>query len=174
MDPAGADESAITPPCRSESTRRRSLKSNELQLLQPRAGVTENAPKIVSRLVQGAVGGLVLGILAALGLAALSTRLTNSADLRDKTGVEPLVEVPDAGSVKLKRVRQERLRTLANLISLEDLPKPTVIALTDSRGGREARGCRRSAGRVVGAAGRSDRSGLRRQRRVAAGRRCRL
>ena len=40
----------------------------------------------------------MLGILAALGLAALSTRLTNSADLRDKTGVEPLVEMPDAGS----------------------------------------------------------------------------
>ena len=68
--------------------------SNQLQVLQPRAGVTENAPNIVSKLVLGAAGGLVLGILAALGLAALSTRLTNSADLRDKTGVEPLVEVP--------------------------------------------------------------------------------
>ena len=101
--------------------------------------------------MQGAAGGLVLGILAALGLAALSTRLTNAADLRDKTGVEPLVEVPDAGSDKLDRLRQDRLRTLANLVSLEDLPKPTVIALTDSRGGRGARvspkrwpSCRRS------------------------------
>jgi succinoglycan biosynthesis transport protein ExoP len=70
----------------------------------------------------------------------LSTRLTNAGDLRDKTGVEPLVEVPAAGSVKRDRLRQDRLRTLANLVSLEDLPKPTVIALTDSRGGREARG----------------------------------
>src|SRR6185295_863575 len=111
-----------------------------LQLLQSRAGVTENAPKIAGTLVQGAVGGLLLGILAALGLAALSTRLTNSADLRDKTGVEPLVEVPDAGSDKLKRVRQDRFRTLANLVSLEDLRKPSVIAVTDSRGAREARG----------------------------------
>ena len=57
------------------------LKSKTLQFLQPNAGVTEHAPKIVSRLVQGAVGGIVLGILAALGLAALSTRLTNAADL---------------------------------------------------------------------------------------------
>ena len=81
----------------------------------------------------------MLGILAALGLAALSTRLTNSADLRDKTGVEPLVEMPDTGSVKLDSVRQDRLRTLANLVSLEDLPKSTVIALTDSRGGWGAR-----------------------------------
>ena len=117
----------------------RALQSNALQPLQPRAGVTENAPNIASRLVQGAVGGLLLGILAALGLAAVSTRLTNAADLRDKTGVEPLVEVPAAGSVERDRLRQDRLRTLANLISLEDLPKPTVIALTDSRGARGAR-----------------------------------
>ena len=88
----------------------------------------------------GAVGGLLLGILAALGLAALSKRLTNAADLRDKTGLEPLVEVPAAGSVERDRLRRDRLRTLANLVSLEDLPKPTVIALTDSRGGSEARG----------------------------------
>ena len=108
----------------------RALKSNALQLLQPRAGVTENAPKIASRLVQGAAGGLVLGILAALGLAALSTRLTNAADLRDKTGVAPLVEVPDAGSGKLKRVRQERLRTLANL----DQPRRLAQADRHRRG----------------------------------------
>jgi polysaccharide biosynthesis transport protein len=118
----------------------RSIDTNQLLGLQPRAGVTANRPSIVLNLVLGAVGGLVLGILAALGSAVLSTRLTNAADLRDKTGVEPLVEVPAAGSVERDRLRQDRLRTLANLVSLEDLPKPTVIALTDSRGGREARG----------------------------------
>ena len=113
--------------------------AKSLQVLQPRAGVIERAPNISARLLQGAAGGLVLGILAALGLAALSTRLTNSADLRDKTGVEPLVEIPDSGSDELDKLRQNRLRTLAYLISLEDLPKPTVIALTDNRGARGAR-----------------------------------
>ncbi len=113
--------------------------NNLVQVLQSRAGVTENTPKIALKLVLGAAGGLVLGILAALGLAALSTRLTNSADLRDTTGVEPLVEMPKTGSVKLDSVRRDRLGTLANLVSLEDLPKSTVIALTDSRGGRGAR-----------------------------------
>ena len=113
---------------------------NELLFLQAWAGVTEITPNLGLKLGLGAVGGLLLGILAALGLAAVSTRLTNAADLRDKTGVEPLVEVPAAGSVERDRLRQDRLRTLANLISLEDLPKPTVIALTDSRGARGARG----------------------------------
>jgi len=117
----------------------RSNLADQLLGLQARAGVTENAPNIVFTLVKGAAGGLVFGILAALGLAALSTRLTNAADLRDKTGVEPLVEMPDSGSDKLDRLRQDRLRTLANLVSLEELPKPTVIALTNSRGTRGAR-----------------------------------
>lgn len=117
----------------------KSNSSDLLQLLQARAGVTENAPKIVSTLALGAAGGLVLGILAALGLAALSTRLTSSADVRDKTGVEPLVELPRTGSAKRDSERRDRLRTLANLVSLEDLPKSSVIALTDTRGGRGAR-----------------------------------
>jgi capsular polysaccharide biosynthesis protein len=117
----------------------RSDTTNQLQTLQLRAGVTKSAPNIVFNLVLGAVGGLLLGTLTALGLAALSTRLTNSADLRDKTGVEPLVEVPNSGSVELDRLREDRLRTLANIVSLEDLPKSTVITLTDSRGVRGAR-----------------------------------
>jgi len=117
----------------------RSNSSDLLQVLQFRAGVILNTPKIASMLVLGAAGGLVLGILAALGLAALSTRLTNSADIRDKTGVAPLVEVPAAGSVKRDSLRQDRLRTLANLVSLEDLPESAVIALTGTRGGWGAR-----------------------------------
>ena len=117
----------------------RSNSSVLLQELQPRAGVTEHAPRIVSALVRGAAGGLVLGILAALGLAAVSTRLRDSADLQDKTGVESLVEIPDTGSVKSHSVRQDRLRALANLVNLKDSAKPKVIALTDSRGGRAAR-----------------------------------
>jgi Mrp family chromosome partitioning ATPase len=112
---------------------------NELMGLQPRAGVTMNPPKVVLNLVAGAVGGLLLGVLAALGLGTLSTRLTSSADLRDKTGVELLTEVPAAGSVKRDMLREDRLRELTNIVSLEDLPKPAVIAMTDSRGSRGAR-----------------------------------
>jgi succinoglycan biosynthesis transport protein ExoP len=113
--------------------------SGSLQVLQFRAGVAKHAPKISSTLVRGAAVGLVLGILAALALAAWSTRLTNSADLRDKTGIEPLVEMPKSGSIERNSVRRDRLRTLATLVSLQSLPKSTVIALTDSRGGWGAR-----------------------------------
>jgi capsular polysaccharide biosynthesis protein len=113
--------------------------TNKLQVLQLRAGVTKLAPNIVLQLGLRGVAGLLLGILAALAMAALSTRLADSADLLNKTGIEPLVEVPAGGSIERNRLREDRLRTLANIVSLQDLPKSTVVALTDSRGARGAR-----------------------------------
>jgi Mrp family chromosome partitioning ATPase len=118
----------------------RSSVSSQLLGLQPEAGVTENTPNIGSVLARGALGGLVLGILAALGLAALSTRLTNTDDLRDKTDVVPLIELPRPETRGADSVRRERLRVLANIINLEDLPKPTVIALADVGNASAARG----------------------------------
>ncbi|HKP43762.1 hypothetical protein [Mycobacterium sp.] len=113
--------------------------TDQLQELQVRAGVTKNAPNFMFEVALRAAGGLLLGILAALGLAAFSTRLTNSADVLDKTGIEPLVEVPASGSIERNTLRENRLRTLANIVSLQDLPKSTVVALTDIRGARGAR-----------------------------------
>jgi polysaccharide biosynthesis transport protein len=112
--------------------------TNELQDLQLRAGVTTNAKHGVGSLVLPAAGGLLLGLLAALGLGVLSTRLWSSADIREKTDVEPLVEVPESGSVARNRLREHRLRTLANIVSSGDLSMPKVLALTDIRGARGA------------------------------------
>lgn len=113
--------------------------TNQLQDLQSRAGVTKMSPNIVLEFLMRAVGGLILGLLAALGVAALSTRIGNAVDLVDKTGTEPLVEVPAGGSVKRDRLREDRLRTLANIVSLQDLPKSTVVAVADCNGAAGAR-----------------------------------
>lgn len=112
--------------------------TNELQDLQLRAGVTTNPKQGVGGLVLPAAGGLMLGLLAALGLSVLSTRLWSSADIREKTDVEPLVEVPESGSVARNRLREHRLRTLANMVSSGDLSMPKVVAVTDTRGARGA------------------------------------
>lgn len=122
--------------------------NNELQVLQGRAGVSETAPNIVFNLVAGLFGGLLLGILAALCLAALSTRVTNSADLRRRAGVVPLVELPAAKSAGLDKLRTERLRGLANAISLADLPEQKIIVLTGSRVGAGARDVAESLARL--------------------------
>lgn len=112
--------------------------TDQVQELQPRGGVTEIAPDIKIELMLRAGGGLLLGVLAALGLAALSTKLENSTDLLDKTGVETLVDVPAGDSLGQRRLREDRLRRLANIVNLQDLPKSVVVAVTDSRGARGA------------------------------------
>jgi Mrp family chromosome partitioning ATPase len=117
----------------------RSASSNELLSLQPRAGVTESAPSTAFNLLAGLVGGVLLGVLVALGHAAMSPRLTSRADLRDKTAIEPLAEVPAAELLEPGGQRTNSLRALANIIALEDLPRPRIIALTDSSGGHGAR-----------------------------------
>ncbi len=105
--------------------------TNELQDLQLRAGVTTNAKHGVGSLALPAVGGLLLGVLTALGLSVLSTRLWSSGDIREMTDVEPLVEVPESGSVARNRLREQRLRTLADIASSGDLSMPKVLALVD-------------------------------------------
>lgn len=106
--------------------------TNRLTELQLRAGVTESAPAIGFNFAAGILGGLVLGLAAAIGRASLSTKLRTADDLRDKTGFEPLAEVPAEGSVEYAGLRDERIRALANMISLNDVSKSPVIALTDA------------------------------------------
>ena len=116
----------------------RSDLTNQLQALQLRAGVTEVEANRAFAVATRIVGGLLVGVIAALGLAKMSTRLYGHADVLHKTGIEPLLEVPVGGSDKRDKVREGRLRTLANVVSLQDLPKSTVVAITDCRGAREA------------------------------------
>lgn len=117
----------------------RSDSTNQLRDLQLQAGVTAITPNALFELAIRCVGGMLLGVLAALGLAAMSTRIGNAADLLDKTHLEPLVEVPGGGSIESNRLREDRLRTLANFVTLQDQAKSKVIALTDCRGARGAR-----------------------------------
>ncbi len=112
--------------------------TNQLENLQVRAGVVETTPNIALNLAMGTVGGLLLGVMAALGLAATSTRLTGSTEFREKTGLEPLAEIPSGGSVDRDRVREDQLSALANILTLEEMPKSPALALTDSYGVREA------------------------------------
>ncbi|MGA5463065.1 tyrosine-protein kinase family protein [Mycobacterium sp. NPDC050041] len=115
--------------------------TNELLSLNPRAGVTEISPATTFNVMTGALGGLLLGILAALGLAVLSSRLSTLSDIRNRTGVRPLVELPAGAHPQAGTpLREERLRELANTVDAECSPKPGVVVVTDAQGGSEARG----------------------------------
>jgi capsular polysaccharide biosynthesis protein len=113
--------------------------TNQLRDLQLQGGVTTIEPKTRRNVALGAAAGILLGVLAALGMAAVSTQVRNSAELLEKTGVEPLVELPSGGSRPVRRMREDRLRTLANILSIDVSSKSTVVALIDSRGVEGAR-----------------------------------
>lgn len=113
--------------------------TNQLQMFQPRLGIEEKAPSLALNLTLGIVGGLAIGSLAAIAMAAWSGRVKTAADLSDRTGLEALAEIPASRTGNDGNLRDERLRTLANIIAAKNLPKPVVIAVADTDGGRGAR-----------------------------------
>lgn len=112
--------------------------SDQLRDLQLRAGVTKMEPQFAFQIATAALGGVFLGALAALGLAAASTRLMNAGDLVHRTGIEPLADLPRSGSIRGNRLREDRLRMLANFVNLQRQSGSTVVALTDCRGSQGA------------------------------------
>jgi len=113
--------------------------TNQLQLFQPRQGIEEKAPNPKINLILGVLSGLVIGSLAAMALAAWSRRVKTAADLRDRTGLDTLVEVPTADVGKQHPPSDDRIRTLANIIGARNLPKPLVIAVANTDSGPGAR-----------------------------------
>jgi len=118
--------------------------TSQLQDLQLRNGVSEISKRIGENVLFGLAAGVVLGILAALGLASISNRLADSTDMQEKAGIVPLVEIPDTSSARKRLVRGDRLRRLSNLISFEQTTTNTVLAITDARGANAARSLGRS------------------------------
>ncbi|CRK49503.1 conserved exported hypothetical protein [Rhodococcus sp. RD6.2] len=112
--------------------------TNMLQDLQAEAGVVASSPKTAFDLLAATAGGLVLGVLAALGVAALSTRLATADDVREKAGIEPLAEIPHGGSDSRTRLHENGVRQIVNTISRADLPRPAVVAVTAPASGGAA------------------------------------
>jgi Mrp family chromosome partitioning ATPase len=100
-------------------------------------------------IAMGSAAGLVLGVLTALAMAAITKRIGNSTELLEKTGVEPLVELPGPGTSNASEVREDRMLTLASFVSSHIPTKPKVIAVIDSRGSDEARHIAEDLARVL-------------------------
>lgn len=113
--------------------------TNQLQLFQPRQGIEEKTPHLKVNLILGAVGGLVIGSLLAMALAAWSRRVKTAADLRDRTGIDVMVEVPTRDSGRRRPPFDDRIRTLANIIGARNPPTPLVIAVAGTDSGPAAR-----------------------------------
>ncbi|MGH4012318.1 MAG: hypothetical protein ACRDTH_29845 [Pseudonocardiaceae bacterium] len=107
--------------------------TNQLRDLQLNAGVSSTSPNLTQNLPLAVVGGLILGCAAALGFASFENRLTTAHEVREHLSLETLVVIP-RGRSSSDHISTERLKQLANIVSLSDLERPPVIAVTAPRG----------------------------------------
>ncbi|HEY2723622.1 MAG TPA: hypothetical protein VGI84_02940 [Pseudonocardiaceae bacterium] len=105
--------------------------TNKLRPLQLNAGVSENSPNVAQDGALGLVGGLILGCVAALAFAGVENRMSTAHEVRDQLGLETLAVVPGGRSKTSTRV--ERLKRLANIVSLSDLHGSATVAVTSPR-----------------------------------------
>jgi polysaccharide biosynthesis transport protein len=108
--------------------------TNQLRDLQLHAGVSSTSPNLIQNLPLAVVGGLILGCAAALGFASFENRLTTAHEIREHLGLETLAVIPSGRSSSDEHTRTERLKQLANIVSLSDLDRPPVIAVTAPKG----------------------------------------
>jgi Mrp family chromosome partitioning ATPase len=104
--------------------------TNELQMLQRDAGVSGSRPNILANVALGGAGGLVLGVLAALALAALRGRAASGAEIEQRFGVRVLAELRPGRSAKARQDRAVRIERFANALGPQGHPRPFVVAVT--------------------------------------------
>lgn len=104
--------------------------SNQLKELQLNAGVSSSSPNLPVNVALGLVGGLIMGCLAALGLASFEKPLATSYNLRREFELRTLATVGRTSG----RSGEGRLRLqgLANIVVLSDLDRPTVVSVTSA------------------------------------------
>lgn len=107
--------------------------SSQLRELQLNAGVSTLAPHLAQNTALALVGGLVLGCVVALAFAGVENRLATAHEVRDRLGLDTLVSLPGGRSKTANRIRTQRFKQLANVVSLGDLGPPATVAITSPR-----------------------------------------
>ena len=110
----------------------RASQVNVLQELQFDGGVTEQQPSWSTNILLALMGGLILGILAALLASEVSRRITSRQEAI--SGLSPLVEVPEGGRADVVEERRLRFRQLAEIVAGQ-LPGRAAVAVTEPVGG---------------------------------------
>ncbi|GAY12250.1 hypothetical protein [Pseudonocardia sp. N23] len=105
--------------------------SNQLQDLQLASGVSASASGLVTSAGLALVGGLILGCLAAIGLAYARNRVETESDVRDRLGVTPLGTIATGRSVRARHERTQQYKRLSNLVASSP-KRPIVVAVVSA------------------------------------------
>ena len=127
----GRDDQAVIASLQDRIREVQADQDNVLQELQTRGGVSAESPSLLNNLVLGLAGSLLVGVLLALALARFSPRLRSREDVAQKVGLATLVDLPVAldGPSALKR--DQRMRSLVNLLRAK-LGSRGVVAVTQA------------------------------------------
>ncbi|NMH91152.1 hypothetical protein HF519_05995 [Pseudonocardia bannensis] len=104
--------------------------NNQLKELSLNAGVTSKSSNVVQNAVLGLVGGFILGVVAALVLASAEDRLVSPQQVRERLGLDTLARIKRGGG---EEQREQQLKSLANVVSLSDMSRPAILAVTSVR-----------------------------------------
>ncbi|ODU04107.1 MAG: hypothetical protein ABS81_11735 [Pseudonocardia sp. SCN 72-86] len=105
--------------------------SNQLQDLQLASGVSASSSELVTSAGLALVGGLILGCLAAIGLAYARNRVETESDVRDRLGVTPLGTITAGRSVRARHERTQQYKRLSNLVASSP-KRPIVVAVVSA------------------------------------------
>jgi Mrp family chromosome partitioning ATPase len=103
--------------------------TNLVKQLQPVPGVSSSTPSPATDIAAGVVGGALLGILAAILLGALDTRVRTARDLQQRLGLGTLADFAP------RTDESTRSRRLANLANSLNLGTPVGTGADASRSG---------------------------------------
>lgn len=103
---------------------------NQLKVLSLNAGVTSAPPNVVQNALLALVGGLILGVVAALALATAEDRLATARDVRERLDLDTLAVIKRSDD----SLRDQQLKSLANVVSLSDMSRPAILAVVPVRG----------------------------------------
>ena len=107
--------------------------SDRVSVLGSSTNVDTNAPAKLRKIILALVGGLILGGALALLLGSIDRRLTTPSDVRERLGLETLAVITGGSSATARRLREQDLKRLANVVALTDLQRPATIAITSAR-----------------------------------------
>lgn len=108
----------------------------QLKDLQLTPAVTSSTPDPITNGILALVGGLILGIAAALALAGAENRVATAREVRQRLGLDTLAVVTGGRSDSGTARRAEQLKGLANVVSLSDMSQPATLAVTAVRSSR--------------------------------------